>query len=56
LTLGLATVIDVIVAYYFTQSATYLLARGPLAEGGYFSIVGAMGGGDRTEVAEEVAS
>jgi len=56
LTLGLATVIDVIVAYYFTQSATYLLARGPLAEGGFFSIVGAMGGGDRTEVAEEVAS
>ncbi len=54
LILGLATVIDVIVAYYFTRSATYLLARGPLAEGGFFSIAGAMGGGDRTEVADEM--
>lgn len=54
LILGLATVIDVIVAYYFTRSATYLLARGPLAEGGFFSMAGAMGGGDRTEAAEEM--
>jgi len=52
LTLGIATVVDVIVAYFFTQSAAYLMARGPLGEGGAFSITGAMGKGDRTEIAE----
>jgi len=54
LTLGLATVIDVIVAYFFTRPAAYLMARGPLGEGGTFSIQGAMGKGDRAELVEEV--
>lgn len=54
LILGLATVIDVIVAYYFTRSAVFLLARGPLGDGGVFSIAGATGGGRQTEIAEEV--
>jgi protein-export membrane protein SecD len=45
LTLGLATVIDVAVAYFYTRPAAYLMARGPLGEGGRFSILGAMGGG-----------
>lgn len=43
LTLGLATVIDVIVAYYFTKSAVFLLTNGPLGDGGRFSVMGAMG-------------
>lgn len=43
LTLGLATVIDVVVAYYFTRPAAALLVRSPLGEGGWFSIRGAMG-------------
>ena len=34
LTLGLATVIDVFVAYFFTRPAAMLLVRGPLARGG----------------------
>jgi protein-export membrane protein SecD len=54
LTLGLATVIDVIVAYFFTRPTAYLMARGPLGEGGTFSIEGAMGKGDRAELVEEV--
>ena len=55
LILGLATVIDVIVAYFFTRSAVYLMVRGPLGDRGVFSIKGAMGGGvvaERTEEAE----
>ncbi len=43
LTLGLATVIDIGVAYFYTRPATYLLARSRLGEGGIFSIRGAMG-------------
>ena len=43
LTLGIATVVDVFVAYYFTRPAAQLMARGPLGEGGTFSIRGAMG-------------
>lgn len=43
ITLGLATVIDVIVAYFFTRPATMLLARSRFGEGGRFSILGAMG-------------
>jgi len=54
LILGLATVIDVIVAYYFTRSAVFLLARGPLGDGGVFSIAGAIGGGNRIEIVDEV--
>ena len=49
LTLGLATVIDVLVAYFYTRPATYLLGRGPLAEGGAFTVTGAMGRGEATE-------
>ncbi len=52
LTLGLATVIDVIVAYFFTRSAAYLMVRGPLGDGGHFSIRGAMGRGVAAEHAE----
>lgn len=46
LTLGIATVIDVFVAYFYTRPATYLLGRGPLGDGGALSIRGAMGRGD----------
>lgn len=58
LTLGLATVIDVIVAYFYTRPATFLMGRGPLGRGGTFSMRGAMGGGDIVEVKEpaEVSS
>lgn len=45
LTLGLATVIDVFVAYFFTRPAAMLLVRGRLARGGPLSVEGAMGGG-----------
>jgi preprotein translocase subunit SecD len=50
ITLGVATVIDVIVAYYFTRPAVMYLVRSKLGEGGGFSIRGATG---RTK--EEVA-
>ena len=43
LSLGIATVIDVIVAYYFTRNAVGILARGRFGEGGWFSIRGASG-------------
>ena len=43
LTLGLATVIDVLVAYYFTRPFAQLLVRSGLGEGGALSIRGAMG-------------
>jgi protein-export membrane protein SecD len=45
LTLGIATVIDVFVSYYYTRPATWLLSRSPLGEGGVFTVQGAMGGG-----------
>ena len=54
LTLGMATVIDVFVAYLFTRSAVYLMARGPLGDLGSFSIRGAMGKGDRAHMAQDV--
>ena len=41
--LGVSTVIDVLVAYYFTRPAVMLLVRGRLGEGGRFSVRGAMG-------------
>lgn len=58
LTLGLATVIDVAVAYFYTRPATYLMGRGPLGDGGAFSVRGAMGGGrqEPSEELEEVSS
>jgi preprotein translocase subunit SecD len=43
LTLGLATVVDVVVAYYFTRPAAQLMVRSRLGEGGALSIRGAMG-------------
>jgi protein-export membrane protein SecD len=58
LTLGLATVIDVIVAYFYTRPAAFLMSRGPLGDNGVFSMRGAMGGGEIVEVKEpaEVSS
>lgn len=44
LTLGIATFLDVIVAYFFTRNAGALIALGALGEGGFFSIRGAAGG------------
>jgi preprotein translocase subunit SecD len=41
--LGIATVLDVIVAYYFTRNAVALLARSRFAEHGWFSIRAATG-------------
>jgi len=55
LTLGLATVIDVIVSYFFTRPAAFLMARGPLGDGGAFSIRGAMGRSDN-DADEDVAA
>ncbi len=43
ITLGIATVIDVAVAYFYTRPAVALLVRSRLGEGGIFSIRGAMG-------------
>jgi protein-export membrane protein SecD len=44
LTLGIATVIDVLVAYFYTRPATALLVRSPLGERGWFSVRAATGG------------
>ena len=41
--LGIATVIDVLVAYFYTRPAVMLLVRSALGEGGAMSIKGAMG-------------
>lgn len=46
LTLGLATAIDIGVAYFYTRPMTFLMGRGPLGSGGAFSIRGAMGRGE----------
>ncbi len=43
ITLGIATVIDVFVAYFFTRPAVMLLVRSRIGEGGWFSVRGAMG-------------
>lgn len=43
LTLGIATVVDIFVAYYFTRPAAQLLVRSRLGEGGMLSVRGAMG-------------
>jgi protein-export membrane protein SecD len=44
LALGLATIIDVIIAYFYTRPAVGLISTGRLGEGGFFSIRGAAGG------------
>ena len=54
LTLGIATVVDVFVAYFYTRPATFLLSRGPLGEGGAFSVRGAMGRGTDLPAEEKV--
>jgi len=43
LTLGLATLVDVTVAYFYTRPAAMLLIRGPLAERSILSVERAMG-------------
>ncbi len=43
ITLGIATLVDVLVAYFFTRPAVTLLVRGRFGEGGAFSVRGAMG-------------
>jgi preprotein translocase subunit SecD len=43
-TLGVATLVDVVVAYYYTRPAVTLLVRTRFGEGGALSIKGAMGG------------
>jgi preprotein translocase subunit SecD len=43
LTLGIATFLDIIVAYFFTRNAVWLMARTRLGSGGWFSIEGASG-------------
>jgi len=43
ITLGIATVIDVVVAYFFTRPAAQILVRSRLGEGGRFSIRAASG-------------
>ena len=45
LTLGIATIVDVVVAYYYTRPAAQLMVRGRFGEGGALSIRGAMGRG-----------
>ncbi len=59
LTLGLATAIDIGVAYFYTRPAAYLVGRGRLGDGGVFSVKGAMGRMDpdeALEAAEEVSA
>ncbi|MEA3501155.1 MAG: protein translocase subunit SecD [Actinomycetota bacterium] len=55
LTLGLATIIDVIISYYYTRPATWLLAHSELGDGGWFSIRGAMGKGSQPAKPNEPA-
>lgn len=54
ITLGIATVVDVIVAYFYTRPMAMLMVRGPLGEGGAFTIEGAMGR-SHAEMAEAAA-
>jgi preprotein translocase subunit SecD len=44
LTLGIATLLDIFVAYFFTRNAVGAIAHGGLGEGGRFSIRAAAGG------------
>jgi len=44
LTLGIATLVDVFVARYFTRPAAMLLVRSRFGEGGRLTVEGAMGG------------
>lgn len=42
--LGVATLLDLIIAPWFTRNAVGLIARGSLGDGGWFSVRGAAGG------------
>ncbi len=55
ITLGIATVIDVIVAYFFTRPTAQLMVRSRLGEGGWLSIRAATGR-PRDEVAVEATA
>lgn len=44
LTLGVATFLDILVAYFFTRNAVSIISHGKLGEGGIFSIRAAAGG------------
>jgi len=44
LTLGIATFLDILVAYFFTRNAVGAIAHSGLGEGGQFSIRAAAGG------------
>lgn len=55
ITLGIATVIDVIVAYYYTRPAAALLVRSRLGEGGWFSVRAASGRAKEEILAEAPA-
>ena len=50
LALGLATLIDVFVAYFFTRNAVAMVAGTRLGQGGRFSILGTTGRRDPSEV------
>jgi preprotein translocase subunit SecD len=52
LTLGIATLVDIAVAYFYTRPAAQLIVRGRFGEGGALSVRGAMGRG----IAEGVAT
>ncbi|MGI9611071.1 MAG: protein translocase subunit SecD, partial [Acidimicrobiia bacterium] len=54
LTLLIATIIDVVVAYFYTRPAAALMVRGRLGDGGVWSIRGAMGSMPSDEDAEEL--
>ena len=56
LTLGLATVIDVVVAWFYTRSATWLLAHSRMLDGGWFSIRGAMARGPDEPAHEDLVA
>ena len=53
LTLGIATVVDLIVSYYFTRPSTWLVGHSPLGDSGWFSVRGAMGKGTRATKSPE---
>ncbi len=53
LTLGIATIVDVIVSYYYTRPGTWLVAHSALGEGGWFSVRGAMGKSSQPSIPAE---
>jgi protein-export membrane protein SecD len=48
LILGIATLIDVLVSYFYTRPTAWLVVHSALGEGGWFSIRGAMGKSDQS--------